>query len=144
MGQQQLLLVILVTILVGIATVVAINTFGTSAAQANEDAIRNDLATIASGAQQFYIRPTLLGGGGNAYNATDNSLTLDKVPGFSYSTLSEDGLTATNLNATYVLNVTGANGFTVTATPSHPDNTQDIVLTVTDGNQWSVAIASGS
>ena len=48
MGQQQLLLVILVTIIVGIATVVAINTFGTAADNANIDAVRNDMTAIAS------------------------------------------------------------------------------------------------
>lgn len=40
MGQQQLLLVILVTIIVGIATVVAINTFSSAADSANLDAVR--------------------------------------------------------------------------------------------------------
>lgn len=55
MGQQQLLLVILVTIIVGIATVVAINTFGSSAEQANLDAVRQDIAQIATAAQAWYI-----------------------------------------------------------------------------------------
>jgi len=57
MGQQQLLLVILVTIIVGIATVVAINTFGSAADAANIDAVRNDVAAIASGAQGYYMKP---------------------------------------------------------------------------------------
>lgn len=67
MGQQQLLLVILVTIIVGIATVVAINTFGTAADQANVDAVRQDMLQIAASAQQFYMRPTMLGGGGRSF-----------------------------------------------------------------------------
>ena len=62
MGQQQLLLVILVTIIVGIATVVAINTFGTAADNANIDAVRNDMTAIASGAQSYYMKPAMLGG----------------------------------------------------------------------------------
>ncbi|MDZ7806938.1 MAG: hypothetical protein U5K71_07465 [Gracilimonas sp.] len=53
MGQQQLLLVILVTIIVGIATVVAINTFGSAADSANLDAVRQDVATIAASAQGY-------------------------------------------------------------------------------------------
>jgi len=67
MGQQQLLLVILVTIIVGIATVVAINTFGTAADQANIDAVNNDVATLASAAQGYYMRPGMLGGGGRTF-----------------------------------------------------------------------------
>ena len=66
MGQQQLLLVILVTILVGIATVVAINTFGSSNVNANRDAVRNDVAAIATAAQAWYIKPEMLGGGNNS------------------------------------------------------------------------------
>jgi len=50
MGQQQLLLVILVTIIVGIATVVAINTFGAAADSANLDAVRQDMGSIAASA----------------------------------------------------------------------------------------------
>ncbi|MDZ7715010.1 MAG: hypothetical protein U5J95_02240 [Balneolaceae bacterium] len=48
MGQQQLLLVILVTIIVGIATVVAINTFSSASDSANVDAVRGDLLNIAA------------------------------------------------------------------------------------------------
>ena len=62
MGQQQLLLVILVTILVGIATVVAINVFGTAAEEANRDAVRQDLLQAAAAAQAIYTKPTALGG----------------------------------------------------------------------------------
>ena len=51
MGQQQLLLVILVTIIVGIATVVAINTFSSASEQANIDAARQDMLQMAYTAQ---------------------------------------------------------------------------------------------
>jgi Tfp pilus assembly protein PilE len=67
MGQQQLLLVILVTIIVGIATVVAINTFGAAADSANVDAVRQDLASIAAAAQGYYMKPEMLGGGGRTF-----------------------------------------------------------------------------
>ncbi len=62
MGQQQLLLVILVTILVGIATVVAINVFGTAAEDANRDAVRQDLLQGATAAQAVWTRPAMLDG----------------------------------------------------------------------------------
>jgi hypothetical protein len=68
MGQQQLLLIILGVIVVGIAVAVGITMFSDSAVNANRDALSNDLVNLASRAQQYYRRPTSLGGGGNAYD----------------------------------------------------------------------------
>ena len=79
MGQQQLLLVILVTIIVGIATVVALNVFGTQAEQANEDAVRQDMMSGAATAQGYYMRPTNMGGGGGDF--TDIDLDDLNIPG---------------------------------------------------------------
>lgn len=116
MGQQQLLLVILVTIIVGIATVVAINTFGTAADQANIDAVNNDIATLASAAQGFYMRPTMLGGGGRTFNAGDG-LSFDGLA-FPATEISGDGLTAVNENGRYVIDDLDEQSFTIVAYPS--------------------------
>jgi len=135
MGQQQLLLVILVTILVGIATVVAINTFGSSNVNANRDAVRNDIAAIATAAQAWYIKPGMLGGGNNSFdgstmNPAGSGLTFRQI-GFAAETISEDGLTATNLNGTYELTI-AAQSITVVATPSsNPSADQAIEITGT-------------
>lgn len=67
MGQQQLLLIVLGVIIVGIAVVVGINVFTASSTQANRDAIIADLTNLASLAQQYYRKPTALGGGGNTF-----------------------------------------------------------------------------
>ena len=67
MGQQQLLLIILGVIVVGIAVAVGITMFSDSATNANRDAMTNDLVNLASRAQQYYRRPTSLGGGGNTF-----------------------------------------------------------------------------
>ncbi len=68
MGQQQLLLIVLSVIIVGIAVVVGINMFGASAASANLEAVSNDLLNLASRAQQFYVKPSSMGGGGNKFS----------------------------------------------------------------------------
>jgi len=117
MGQQQLLLVILVTIIVGIATVVAINTFSSAADSANLDAVRQDVASIAASAQGYYMKPDMLGGGGqNFADMTFESLAFG-------GEISADGLTAWNQNGTYVLGTDGdANGITITAHPSSDEN----------------------
>ena len=67
MGQQQLLLIILGVIVVGIAVAVGITMFSDSAITSNRDGLTNDLVNLASRAQQFYRRPTSLGGGGNSF-----------------------------------------------------------------------------
>ena len=67
MGQQQLLLIILGVIVVGIAVAVGVTMFNDSAVSANRDAVTNDLINFASRAQQYYRRPKALGGGGGSF-----------------------------------------------------------------------------
>lgn len=71
MGQQQLLLIVLGVIIVGIAVVVGINVFSASSFSANQDAVVSDCTTLASMAQQFYRKPEALGGGGNTFDGWD-------------------------------------------------------------------------
>jgi len=67
MGQQQLLLIILGVIIVGIAIAVGISQFGAHSTQANKDGVTSSLVNIAANAYQFKIRPTTMGGGGGTY-----------------------------------------------------------------------------
>ena len=83
MGQQQLLLIILGVIVVGIAIAVGISQFSAHSTQANKDGVTSSLVNISANAYQFRIRPTTMGGGGGAYTgytipsrmATDNNGT---------------------------------------------------------------------
>ena len=80
MGQQQLLLIILGVIVVGIAVAVGITMFQDNAVSANRDSVTNDLVNLASRAQQFYRRPIALGGGGNSFvNITADAAGLAKL-----------------------------------------------------------------
>ena len=72
MGQQQLLLIILGVIIVGIAVAVGITMFRDNALSANKDAVINDVAQLAAKAQEFYHKPASLGGGGNSYVGLDS------------------------------------------------------------------------
>ncbi len=113
MGQQQLLLVILVTIIVGIATVVAINTFSSASESANFDAVRQDVASIAASAQGYYIKPEMLGGGGQDFT----QVTFNDIA-FAADSISANGLSALNSNGRYVISGGAAAEFTVTAHPA--------------------------
>ena len=149
MGQQQLLLVILVTILVGIATVVAINVFGTAAEEGNRDAVRQDLLQAAAGAQAVYTRPEALGGAGGDFTDTDalqprEIMSALQIPGSFVDPLG--GPTVTNWeneNAEYTVATTNEYTLTVTAVPVSWNN--DIVMQVCrDGvdRQWKYDITT--
>lgn len=67
MGQQQLLLIVLGVIVVGIAIVVGINLFQSGAVEANRNAVIADLYHVAHLAEAFHRRPTNFGGGGSSF-----------------------------------------------------------------------------
>ena len=78
MGQQQLIVMILVTVVVGIMTVVAITMFQEAQKDSEKTAIRQDLLNGASLAYTYYKKPALLGGGGGSFlNITFTDLGLD-------------------------------------------------------------------
>jgi len=67
MGQQQLLLIVLGTILVVLAIMIGINLFQTNAVDQNRAALWNDLNHIGSMAQGYFRRSTTFGGGGQSF-----------------------------------------------------------------------------
>lgn len=85
MGQQQLLLIVLGVIIVGIAVVVGINVFTASSSQANTDAVIADLTNLASLGQQYYRKPTALGGGGNTFTGWTIPSSLDTTGNGNYT-----------------------------------------------------------
>jgi len=125
MGQQQLLLIILVTVIIGIATIVAINTMQASHDSAIEDAIRQDILQAHAMAQGYWNKPDMLGGGGRNFN----SLTIQDL-----------GLPEENENAQYSLDEVSADGFDIvaesyvgfTVTASITAGSDEIVWSVSD------------
>jgi Tfp pilus assembly protein PilE len=67
MGQQQLLLIVLGVIIVGIAIAVGISMFKSNAQSSNRDQVINDLNNLAAKAQQYFRKPTAMAGGGQAF-----------------------------------------------------------------------------
>jgi len=68
MGQQQLLLIVLGVIIVGIAIAVGVTMFQSSAVDANRQAVISDLANLAAKAQRYYRTPSELGGGSQSFD----------------------------------------------------------------------------
>ena len=75
MGQQQVLLLILVSIIVGIMTIVGINTFQANRTESNKDIIRQQVLQAASKGQMYYKKHPARGGGGGAFTG----ITLKEV-----------------------------------------------------------------
>jgi len=67
MGQQQLLLILLVAIVVGIATIVGMNIFGNAAKSAHKDEIIQEMNRMVADALAFRMRPAMLGGGNGSF-----------------------------------------------------------------------------
>lgn len=116
MGQQQVLLIILVMIVIGVATVVAINTMGETTLSANLDAVRQDMAEIAVSAQGYYQKPVMLGGGGQSFNPNGNPVHFNLL-NFK-GTITADPMVAYTYHGTYVLSNHTATSFIITAYPS--------------------------
>ena len=90
MGQQQLLLLVLGIVIVGLAVVVGIQAFGENQKKANSDAMVNDGVRIASDIQAWVLKPQAFGGGdGDPTNVTLASLGYE-VSGTTYSNLNGD------------------------------------------------------
>ena len=84
MGQQQLLLLVLGIVIVGLAVVVGIQAFGENQKKANSDALVNDGVRIASDAQAWKLKPAAFGGGAGGANwqtdaATPVSLSFEQL-----------------------------------------------------------------
>jgi hypothetical protein len=126
MGQQQLLLIILGVIIVGIAIAVGLSLFSAQSVQSNRDAIINDLNNLSAQAYQFRIRPTSMGGGQGDYTS------------FSIPTKM-----ASNENGTYTIMSPGdkTTGITIKATSAQNTSNTVTVLVTTDGKLTSWAYA---
>ena len=103
MGQQQLLLIILVTILVGIATVVAINVFTEAQEQSNQEAVILDMTSAVPDARAYFKKPVMLGGGGGSFE----NINLGDII-----------LNESNENGEYEITDQSQGSFRLTGTPS--------------------------
>lgn len=67
MGQQQLLLIVLGIIIVGVALIVGVDLFKAHAIESKRAIMTNELVNLAALAQQYYLKPSSLGGGNRKF-----------------------------------------------------------------------------
>ena len=84
MGQQQILLIILGVIIVGVAVAVGLQQFVTGSETANREAIVNDISGIVGDAQAYYSRPSPMGGGNGSFTGYSIPIRLNETANASY------------------------------------------------------------
>ena len=134
MGQQQLLLIILALIIIGVAVVVGIGMFQDNAIDHNRALVIADLKTLASKAQHYYSRPATMGGGSKSFvGLTADVRGVGMLAGTKYTD---------NANGTYTIKTDGTStevvlrgvGKAVMSDGTYP------IYDVTVGNQTQVLV----
>lgn len=96
MGQQQLLLIVLGVIVVGIAVVVGINLFNANAESSAKDTIISEGTNLGALAQQYYKKPTSMDGGNNSFTGWTIPTALASTPTTAWEAdVSADAVTLT-------------------------------------------------
>ncbi len=131
MGQQQLLLLVLGVIIVGIAVVAGIGMFNASAEESAKDEGVAQLLAIGANAQQWFKKPLSMGGGGGSFA---NYVIPTKMT--ATSSFGSFDATGAITAAGYAITSAGtATGITFTATPnSNLGYTWTITCSVTPTN----------
>ena len=97
MGQQQLLLLVLSTVIVGLATVAGIQAFSENQAQATQDALTQKGVTMASDIQGLIAKPSQLGG---IADSTAGASSVATKLGYEGTAVSVDGASGSNPTCT--------------------------------------------
>ena len=122
MGQQQLLLIVLGVIIVGIAVVVGINLFNANAEESAIDTTVSEATNIAAMGLQYYKKPTALGGGGNDFTGFDAIVPADLT--------ATDYCTHTVTTAPALLSIASV----------HADYTFTVAVTVTSAGVYNTVV----
>ena len=123
MGQQQLLLIVLGTIIVGVAVVVGINMFTQGAVNAERDAMMQDINAIAADGAAYWRKPAAMGGGARV---------------FTGATLDDFGSSDSNSNGEYLITVNSATEYEIAGTGANEG--VGIVATITQNGVTSTVI----
>ena len=126
MGQQQLLLLVLGIVIVGLAVVVGIQAFGENQKKANADALVNDGVRIASDIQAWALKPQAFGG-----PATTGDFTNVDFLDLGYT---GTATAYSNLNGSFALGTPTASCVTITGTGTVAGNTVYVKVTGTSSS----------
>ncbi|GBD91249.1 hypothetical protein BMS3Abin04_01975 [bacterium BMS3Abin04] len=125
MGQQQLLLIVLGIVVVGLAILVGINIFTAHAVEAKRDLVLHECVELSSMAQQYYRKPAEMGGGNRTFTGWE-------IPPKMINTANGNFTAVVNSSS---VEITGTGNEVVTGSDSvkvkvtvYPDNYTTIIL----------------
>ena len=127
MGQQQLLLLVLGIVIVGLAVTIGIQAFSENSKRTNLDSLVNDAIDVASSAQAWMLKPAIYGGGNNSCQTTCD---------WSGATFEALGMTATS-SGTH----TNINGEIAIDGSSSPTQFVVVATSTSYGNQVTVTVS---
>ncbi len=127
MGQQQLLLIVIGTIVVGIAIFIAINIATVYYRDSNRDGLINDINNIAAFAKTHYHKPSALGGGGYSYNNFTIPSHLANTPNGTFINMSIDPRSLLIIGIGKEIGNDGVNKVKVSATIT-PDSINVLII----------------
>ena len=105
MGQQKILLIAFLTIILSAAVVVGMNVYAIGSLNSELDALIIDVNSVAASATSYWRMPVALGGGARSFEGVSDVSSFD-------SELS-------NMNSTFVLSSVMTNQFVLTATSAN-------------------------
>ena len=79
MGQQQLLLLVLGIVIVGLAVAAGLSAFGENQEKSNRQALVNEAIRVASDLQSWRLKAEEFGGGGGSYIGGSNAASASDV-----------------------------------------------------------------
>jgi hypothetical protein len=85
MGQQQLLLIIVAVIVVGVSVAIANELFFANAEESNKDIIISELTNLATISLQYYPKPVMMAGGGSSFTNWQIPSQLDTTTSGIYT-----------------------------------------------------------
>jgi len=85
LGQQQLLLIVVGIIIVGLCILIAASLFSSHSSNSNREGLVSDLTSLSWMAQTYYQRPVSLGGGNNSFTGWSIPPKLVTTGNGSYS-----------------------------------------------------------
>ena len=127
MGQQQLLLVVLGIILVGIALAVGVSLFRANAIDQKRNYVMNECINLAAMAQQYYLKPSAYGGGSSSFVNWSIPPELDTTASGTYRISSQTKNSVTIIGTGNEV-VTGTDTIQVQIVVPNPPNTYQVTV----------------
>ncbi|WP_103021310.1 hypothetical protein [Salinibacter altiplanensis] len=143
MGQQQLLLLVLSTVIVGLATVAGIQAFSENQAQASQDALVQRGTSIASDIQGLAGKPSQMGGVDLTSSGASASGIVTKL-GYETTSSSDTKVTAEGAGSNGKCEIKNVGGGSADIECTSSDAPQTVTVTVNPSADESVSTSFSS